>query len=32
MFPKKMRNHNVWFLVYNRPNFSAKRIYVDICI
>lgn len=27
-----MRNHNMWFLVYNRPNFSAKRIYVDICI
>lgn len=29
---KKMRNHNMWFLVYNRPNFSAKHIYVDICI
>lgn len=22
----------MWFLVYNRPNFSAKHIYVDICI
>lgn len=22
----------MWFLVYNRPNFLAKHIYVDICI
>lgn len=33
MFSKKKnkRNHDVWFLVYNRPN-SAKHTYVDICV
>lgn len=31
IFSKK-KKVNLWFLVYHRPNFSAKHIYVDSCI